>query len=351
MHIFAICSAAMALRAVDTSIRAASRIPPSRRNAISSTCVATSKPIQCVQGWSSEQKTGSGQVLCEAGLPMTSTSFHPGQFHGRLPGWRTSIERSRIVRYERLKSESVAGGGLRAVWRHGAPAGTDTEAERCAAAEKVAGTFRGKVPATFSAAERPAGDLCGLERDHRELIGEFGLELVVARLGQVALRLDHQEARRHANFEPPLLRIDTLLGERAALLRGLDPLTILFEPQRGIPHLTDGNQLDIAHPCLRLIAFQLCPGEIRLLDALPKRITDRESQAPGRKISCEDLIEDRAKRRALGPYDCPWKPAGAYEPRPPQAVRVVHSLQTKIRQRLILREQHVRIADLDLLAR
>src|SRR5262245_4437398 len=97
--------------------------------------------------------------------------------------------------------------------------------------------FRRKVPATFlrashllSATERPAGRLCGLEGDDRELVGELGLELVVTRLGQVALRLDHEEAGRHADFEPALLGVDTLLGERAALLRGLNPLTILLEP-------------------------------------------------------------------------------------------------------------------------
>src|SRR6185295_4835260 len=109
-----------------------------------------------------------------------------------------------------------------------------------ASREKGGWHFPEKVPATFrrfSATERTAGRLRGLEGDDGQLVRELGLELVVARLGQIALRLNDQEAGRHADFEPPLLRIDALLGQRAPLLRGLNPLTILFHPQRGIPHL------------------------------------------------------------------------------------------------------------------
>ena len=88
-------------------------------------------------------------------------------------------------------------------------------------------------------------DLCGLEPDHRELILQARLQLVVARDREIALRLDDEEARRHPDFEALLLRVEALFGELASELRGLDALTVLFEPKCRVAHLPHRDEFDV----------------------------------------------------------------------------------------------------------
>ena len=59
-------------------------------------------------------------------------------------------------------------------------------------------------------------------------------------IGEIALRLDDEEARRHPDLEPPLLGVEPLLRQLAAELRGLDPLAVLLEPQRRVAHFAHG---------------------------------------------------------------------------------------------------------------
>ena len=72
------------------------------------------------------------------------------------------------------------------------------------------------------------GLLHRLERDDGKLQFKVRLQLVVACDGEIALRLDDQKARRHADLEPALFRVEPLLGELASELGGADALTILL---------------------------------------------------------------------------------------------------------------------------
>src|SRR6266542_1522706 len=183
-----------------------------------------------------------------------------------------------------------------------------TEGQRRWLAPKVAGT---KGASHLSAG---AGALGGLECDDGELVGEARLELVVAGDDEVALGLDHEEARRHAHLEPLLLRIEPLLRELATELRRLDALTVLLEPQRGIAHLTDGDELDLPNPCGGLVAFQPRAREVRLLDTLSERIGEREPERPRGKIRGEHLSQHGAERGVLGAADRAWEPTRANQP-------------------------------------
>src|SRR6476620_279731 len=65
-----------------------------------------------------------------------------------------------------------------------------------------------------------------LEIDQREIVGQYGGELVVLRLREIALRLDHQEARRHPDLEPLALGVEPLLGELVRRAGSLDALGV-----------------------------------------------------------------------------------------------------------------------------
>ena len=113
---------------------------------------------------------------------------------------------------------------------------------------------------------------------------EARLQLVVSRDREIALRLDHQEARRHSNFEALLFGVETLFGEFAAELRRVDPLAVLLDPQRRIPNLTHRDKLNIPQAGLRLVPFDPGPCQVGLFRALPERICHRHADRPGREV-------------------------------------------------------------------
>ena len=93
-------------------------------------------------------------------------------------------------------------------------------------------------------------------------------------IGEIALRLDHEEARRHADLEALLLGVEPLLGELAPEPRRLDPLPVLLELRGRVADLADGRQLEAAQPGVRLVALEPRPGERCLLGALAERIAE-----------------------------------------------------------------------------
>ncbi len=153
--------------------------------------------------------------------------------------------------------------------------------------QKVAGTFPGKVPATFL----PACFLRGLEGDDGELVVQIGLQLVVPGDGEIALGLDDEEARRHAHLEPLLLCIEPLFRELPAELRGLDALPILFESKRRVAHFPHRHELHAPETRGGLIALESGTRVVGFLGALTERIIQREPDRPRREIRREDLTE------------------------------------------------------------
>jgi hypothetical protein len=198
---------------------------------------------------------------------------------------------------------------------------------------------------------RAACFLRGLERDDRELIIQIGLQLVVSRDGEVALGLDDEEARRHTHLEPLLFGIEPLFGEVATELRGLDALTILLEPKRRVPHFAHRHELHAPETRGGLIALEPGTREVGLLEALSKRVVQRKTDRPRREIRREDLTEHGPERRVLSADNRAGKTARAQQLRTPEPVGRVRGLQAKVRQRLVSRQDNVRIADLDLFAR
>ena len=91
------------------------------------------------------------------------------------------------------------------------------------AADAAAARFRPRgETAAAAAAERRL--LRGLVVDDRLQVVDDGLQLAVARLAQIALRLDDEEAAGHAGLELLLFRFEPLLGERARRAGGFDAL-------------------------------------------------------------------------------------------------------------------------------
>src|SRR5688572_13546408 len=75
------------------------------------------------------------------------------------------------------------------------------------------------------------------EVDARLDVVENRAQLVVACLGEVALRLEDEEAGRRAGGELPLFGVETALGELARRPRGLDALLVGEDLARRLAHL------------------------------------------------------------------------------------------------------------------
>ena len=145
----------------------------------------------------------------------------------------------------------------------------------------------------------------------RELVVEERLRLVVARDREVALRLDHEEARRHADLEAPLLGVEPLLGElprrRASFRSAAGSVRAASAASRTSPH---GRQLQAAQACGGLIAARSSPGRsCASRGALPERIAEREPERPRRVVGREHLAE-HARRTTVScvPTIVPGKP-------------------------------------------
>src|SRR5215831_7387526 len=79
-----------------------------------------------------------------------------------------------------------------------------------------------------------------LEVDERKIVGEDGVDLAGFGLREVALRLDHEEARRQPHLEALLFRVEPLLGELARRPRRRDALRIHVDLPARIAHLLNG---------------------------------------------------------------------------------------------------------------
>ena len=120
-----------------------------------------------------------------------------------------------------------------------------------------------------------------LEGDRGQLIVEIGPQLVVAGDREIALRLDDQEAGRHADFEPPLFGVEALLREFAAQFRRLDALAILFESQRRRDFATtDTSRLRTRAGCSRSTRTR----EVGFVSRCGQADRKREPHGPGRKV-------------------------------------------------------------------
>ena len=93
-----------------------------------------------------------------------------------------------------------------------------------------------------------AGLLQRLEVDERQVVRQHRAELVGLGLREVALRLDHEEARRHADLEALALGVEPLLGELARGAGRLDPLGVHLDLPRGVAHLLDRARLGALQP-------------------------------------------------------------------------------------------------------
>src|SRR5256885_4159990 len=100
-----------------------------------------------------------------------------------------------------------------------------------------------------------------------------------------SLRLDDEEARRHADLVALPLRVEPLLGELARRARGLDPLRVHLDLRRRVAHLLNRARLGALQPLVRLRSFELRAREVRLLAALANRIRHADPHRPRREIA------------------------------------------------------------------
>src|SRR6266850_538593 len=101
----------------------------------------------------------------------------------------------------------------------GAAAGADGRAAGAAGADGRAAGRRGAAGDRGAHATRPDG-LDRFKVHERLAVVEQGAKLVVLRIREVALRLDHFVVRRHADVELALHRVEPLLRELARRRRG-----------------------------------------------------------------------------------------------------------------------------------
>ena len=96
------------------------------------------------------------------------------------------------------------------------------------------------------------------------------LQLVVARLVQVALRLEHEEARGHAGLELLLLGFEAPFGQDPRRAGGFDALGVGLHLTRELADLRGDLQLLALQLPPRLLVLQPCAGE-RGLGSWPGR--------------------------------------------------------------------------------
>src|SRR5688572_15576717 len=80
--------------------------------------------------------------------------------------------------------------------------------------------------------------LDGLKIHDRSAVVEHGAKLIVAGLGQVALRLEHEETRRGPGDELLLLGLEPLLGELTREAGGLDAPLVRDDLAGCVPYLS-----------------------------------------------------------------------------------------------------------------
>src|SRR5262245_44816352 len=191
-----------------------------------------------------------------------------------------------------------------------------------------------------------------VEVDEREIVREHGAELVLLRLRQVALGLNHEKARRHPDFQPLTLGVEPLLGELAGGAGRVDALRVHVDLPRRVANLLDGARLGALQPLLGLRMFELGPRRVRLLDALPDRIGHADAERPCRKVAPEQLVEHVSESdRVAGSDDGAWEAAAAQHLRAAEAVGLVARVEPDVWQLLTVRVLHAHLRVVDLLAR
>src|SRR5436190_2971230 len=196
-------------------------------------------------------------------------------------------------------------------------------AARDSGADGRAARRRGRRRRSGSAALRRQRALCrspalarpGLlqrvEIDQREVVREDRAELVRPHLRQVALRLDDEEARRHADVEPLSLGIEPLFRELARRARRLDALAVHLHLPRGVADLLDRFRFLTLLALRGLLLLEFGPRRVRLLDAVAERIRHAHADRPGRVIRREQLAENVAEAGVVaGSDDGAGKAAG-----------------------------------------
>src|SRR5256712_7706183 len=114
------------------------------------------------------------------------------------------------------------------------------------------------------AGSKRRGLLHSLEVDERRLVVERRLKQIHLRLQQVALSLRDEERGRESHLIAPLLRIDTLLGQRGASARGVDTLGRAPHLPGPLPHGFGRLKLKARNPLRRLPALDLSARQARL---------------------------------------------------------------------------------------
>src|SRR5262249_8872480 len=149
-----------------------------------------------------------------------------------------------------------------------------------------------------------------LEADERRLVVEGRLQQGDLRLQQIALRLRHEEARGQADFVPPLLGLEPLLGKRRT---GTGRVLALRRAAELTGRLTDGPgdiELQARDASVRLPTLDTRADLAHLLEAAAKRIADGDAEAPHRIALFEHLPEHIAEPGIDAAADHAGKSAG-----------------------------------------
>src|SRR2546428_2841087 len=140
------------------------------------------------------------------------------------------------------------------------------------------------------------GDVRALERrlleafelDERFAVVQNLPQLRVPSVRQIALRLDDEVIRRHADFELTLLGFELLLRELTCGLRGLDRLTAVLNVDRRVGDVGRNLQLDLLELRLHLIQLHPRARHGRFLRAETDRIRDIQLARQSRVLLGED---------------------------------------------------------------
>src|SRR5688572_2985136 len=125
--------------------------------------------------------------------------------------------------------------------------------------------------------------LHGFQIDDRAVEIQDVLQLVIACLRQIALRLEHQEARGRSRFELALLGLEAALGQLARRPRAHDTLLIRLHLACGDAHLCGDLELLIPELRLCLALFQSLSRQVGVGRTGADRIVDGQGRRPARK--------------------------------------------------------------------
>src|SRR3954447_2363771 len=139
-------------------------------------------------------------------------------------------------------------------------------------------------------AARPRG-LCGLEVHQRLAVVEDCAELVVLRVGEVALGLDHFVVRAHAHLELALCGIQPPLRQLTCDTRRLHTFERALYCECGVSDVRGYLQLERFEIRLRLIQRELGPRDVGLSCALPERERKVQLHVPRREVETTERIQ------------------------------------------------------------